>query len=589
MSNSATPSPFSTIDNPKFKNNGSASAAPLMNHSNNASNAQINEENEKIANNKAQANNNSNIDYSAFWASQSKWKADIQASSCTVLITDPQQQARSWSNPNPPIMFLVSVTESQGAGVRRRYSDFEYLRNILISRYCGILVPPLPEKKIMGNKETEFLRNRMRRLGFFLERVVANPYLRMDPVTNAFLTMSDQNAWTEFRKANPIPTEAPVVSATAAVSSIASAAGTSLASMSSSTAALFSSFASASSSKLGLSSSTSAPTAAGTTDTVSTAQTENTAQSFASLLPAFRIIPNEVDRNADDSENRWKAAIVSFVLPANFEKVISDVRTQLDTLDAVMQALVVSSSKILDASNVYSLSIRNFNAQYEKVMKVETTNTSGLSSSSGDDSSQNISTVLQGLGTAFSNWGKNADKDPNIIEQLLHEVLIYELLCIKELKRMLSQRDSIINEKEKVIKSQKGWEAEKETSERTGKQDRTTKAQVKIMECQSLTQKYEFLLDIVNKGLFLDTLQNFTTSKIHMFKDLIGKLGAAKVRQAQEQQIAWMDSIADLQIDFEKASLKAQTTLEQAAKSADQKSEENNDQQQQSTTGPLTI
>jgi hypothetical protein len=46
-------------------------------------------------------------------------------------------------------------------GVRRRYSDFDWLRDILVARYHGIAVPLMPEKRLVGNQSKSFIEERM--------------------------------------------------------------------------------------------------------------------------------------------------------------------------------------------------------------------------------------------------------------------------------------------------------------------------------------------------------------------------------------------------------------------------------------------
>lgn len=93
-------------------------------------------------------------------------------------------------------------------GVRRRYSDFEWLRNVLLARYhgapsfdpvamspqtshllsslllppllflltAGIALPQLPEKRIM-NQGKEFIEGRRRDLQTFMNELTNNPYM----------------------------------------------------------------------------------------------------------------------------------------------------------------------------------------------------------------------------------------------------------------------------------------------------------------------------------------------------------------------------------------------------------------------------
>jgi hypothetical protein len=41
--------------------------------------------------------------------------------------------------------------------VYRRYKQFHLLRNVLFHRFMGLYVPPIPEKKAMGNTEDHFV------------------------------------------------------------------------------------------------------------------------------------------------------------------------------------------------------------------------------------------------------------------------------------------------------------------------------------------------------------------------------------------------------------------------------------------------
>eukprot|EP00939_MAST-03C_sp_MAST-3C-sp1_P003124 g3124.t1 len=69
--------------------------------------------------------------------------------------------------------------------VQRRYSDFDWLREVLTLRYRGMLVPPLPEKKIVVSED--FLKRRQEELQFFLNELCANAFLACDHSFALFL------------------------------------------------------------------------------------------------------------------------------------------------------------------------------------------------------------------------------------------------------------------------------------------------------------------------------------------------------------------------------------------------------------------
>jgi sorting nexin-1/2 len=61
--------------------------------------------------------------------------------------------------------------------VFRRYKQFHMLRNVLFTRFMGLYVPPIPEKKQIGNHEEHFVQERRFFLDKFLKDIAGLPYL----------------------------------------------------------------------------------------------------------------------------------------------------------------------------------------------------------------------------------------------------------------------------------------------------------------------------------------------------------------------------------------------------------------------------
>ena len=85
------------------------------------------------------------------------------------------------------------MTESQEWLVRRRFSDFEWLRNILCKCFPRLVVPPLPGKKI-GNRrfEEDFILKRMMFLQKFIDGIMENESFKTNEGLVAFLSMLDR-------------------------------------------------------------------------------------------------------------------------------------------------------------------------------------------------------------------------------------------------------------------------------------------------------------------------------------------------------------------------------------------------------------
>ncbi|XP_077099368.1 sorting nexin-30 isoform X2 [Siphateles boraxobius] len=81
--------------------------------------------------------------------------------------------------------------------VRRRYQDFDWLRNKLEESQPTHLIPPLPEKFVMKGVvdrfSEEFVDTRRKALDKFLKRVADHPVLSFNDHFNAFLSAKDLN------------------------------------------------------------------------------------------------------------------------------------------------------------------------------------------------------------------------------------------------------------------------------------------------------------------------------------------------------------------------------------------------------------
>ena len=85
--------------------------------------------------------------------------------------------------------------------VNRRYSDFVWLRDILISLFPTVLIPQLPKKKI-GNRrfEEDFVQKRLKGLQNFLDEILKNEILKTSDPLITFLSFSERGFFEQQMK-----------------------------------------------------------------------------------------------------------------------------------------------------------------------------------------------------------------------------------------------------------------------------------------------------------------------------------------------------------------------------------------------------
>ena len=86
--------------------------------------------------------------------------------------------------------------------VSRRYSDFEWLRQILVNIFSSSVIPPIPKKnKIGGDRFNEgFLEKRTRTLEKFLNLLLEDPNIKASQILYDFISIEEENKFNEKKK-----------------------------------------------------------------------------------------------------------------------------------------------------------------------------------------------------------------------------------------------------------------------------------------------------------------------------------------------------------------------------------------------------
>lgn len=91
-------------------------------------------------------------------------------------------------------------TKPFGYEVQRRYSDFLWLRNILVRDFPGCYVPPLPERGVKRSFEHDFVQLRMLYLQKFLNAIIEHKELTGSLYFLSFLKIKEMKAFEKAKK-----------------------------------------------------------------------------------------------------------------------------------------------------------------------------------------------------------------------------------------------------------------------------------------------------------------------------------------------------------------------------------------------------
>jgi hypothetical protein len=138
-------------------------------------------------------------DSAIFWEAERAWQEEELATEFRVEVRNPSTISRGMFSKSYTVYEVASSVAD--TPVQRRYSDFDWLRDILVVRFHGVAVPLLPEKRVVGNRGDDFIHERMTGLNRWMRKIAANPYLRADPTFRLFLTLTSEQEFEQAKKA----------------------------------------------------------------------------------------------------------------------------------------------------------------------------------------------------------------------------------------------------------------------------------------------------------------------------------------------------------------------------------------------------
>ncbi|KAL5267984.1 hypothetical protein ACHWQZ_G004883 [Mnemiopsis leidyi] len=84
--------------------------------------------------------------------------------------------------------------------VERRYKQFDWFHDRLTEKFPCFIIPPLPEKAVVGKYQQTFIEFRREKLELWLNRIGRHPIISHCNVTNHFLKCHEEKNWKEGKR-----------------------------------------------------------------------------------------------------------------------------------------------------------------------------------------------------------------------------------------------------------------------------------------------------------------------------------------------------------------------------------------------------
>ena len=152
--------------------------------------------NNNLENDNIEKNNDNNNNFNHIFLEEDYLKCKIseitelsEKKNVEIIISDPETNEGGIFSKSY-VTYLVT-TKPFNFQVRRRFSDFEWLRNILMSQYFNCILPPIYKKSYFMSINDYIIKKRIGVLNKFINEILSHPLLKNSQIFYDFITIKD--------------------------------------------------------------------------------------------------------------------------------------------------------------------------------------------------------------------------------------------------------------------------------------------------------------------------------------------------------------------------------------------------------------
>jgi hypothetical protein len=101
--------------------------------------------------------------------------------------------------------YVIKLRSPSQLTVERRYSEFSALREVLVRRWPGVIIPCLPAKHTSGSNSLRVVNERVKYLSYFLNNCARMTFIFMADEFQLFLTSTDPDLRARLERLPALP------------------------------------------------------------------------------------------------------------------------------------------------------------------------------------------------------------------------------------------------------------------------------------------------------------------------------------------------------------------------------------------------
>ena len=190
-------------NNDQINNNNIENINPIENNNNNINNKNDVEKSYDIipnVNGENEIDNNQNQNNTSFIKNNQTELTTLSTSSNISINLGFPEKVDGWLIFTKSYVSYQIITLPFNFKVRRRYSDFEWLRNILSQIYVNCILPPIPKKNYGDRFNENLISKRQRGLEKFLYGLVIHPLIKHSEILYDFLSNTNEEQFNSNKK-----------------------------------------------------------------------------------------------------------------------------------------------------------------------------------------------------------------------------------------------------------------------------------------------------------------------------------------------------------------------------------------------------